>query len=310
LSTIKAVVNILTILLVLCLNASQGLAADRLALLVSSGSKPFIDTLTGLQEYFTQNEPTAYLDIFHLDGESGQAHQAIEKIKLERHDAIITLGALAFDAAVTEFDDIPIVAGMILSKKKILSHQNATGVSIELPVKIKFNWLKKFFPEVQDIGVLYNPDQNQEIINRAAIYARSIGLNLIAHPVSSPRDLPDALKKLSYSAEVLWSINDSVVLNRKTAKNILLFSFRNKIPFVGLSQSWVKAGAYYALDRNYQDIGVQCGEMVSKILAGIAVDTIEPSHPRLSTYSVNSKTAKKMNIPIEPSLIENAVTVY
>ncbi len=309
-STIKAIVNILTVLLVICLNASQGLAADRLALLVSAGSKPFMDTLAGLQEYLAQNESTAYLDIFHLDGEFSNVRQAIEKIKLEQHDAVITLGALAFDAAVTEFDDIPIVAGMILSKKKIITHQNTTGVSLELPVKIQFNWLKKFFPAVEDIGVLYNPDQNQEIIDKATIHARSIGLNLIAQPVSSPRDLPDALQKLSNSAEVLWSINDTVVLNRKTAKNILLFSFRNKIPFVGLSQSWVKAGAYYALDRNYQDIGVQCGEMVSKILAGITVDSIEPSYPRQNTYSLNTKTAKKMNIAIEPSLIENAVKVY
>ncbi|MFO0732606.1 MAG: ABC transporter substrate binding protein [Nitrospiraceae bacterium] len=51
-----------------------------------------------------------------------------------------------------------------------------------------------------------------------------------------------------------------------TAEPILLSTFRNKIPLAGLSTSWVKAGALYALDRDYLDIGSQCGEIAGKIL--------------------------------------------
>jgi len=101
-----------------------------------------------------------------------------------------------------------------------------------------------------------------------------------------------------------------VVLNRKTVKPLLLFSFRNKIPFIGVSAAWVKAGAFYALDRDYHDIGIQCGEMVNEILHGAAVETIPPAYPRNMPYSLNKKTARLMHMPIEQTLVDNAEKVF
>ncbi|MCD6581287.1 MAG: hypothetical protein J7K90_05755 [Desulfuromusa sp.] len=70
---------------------------------------------------------------------------------------------------------------------------------------------------------------------------------------------------------VLYSSKENranvMVLNPKTAKNILLFSFRNKIPFIGLSNAWVKAGALYALERDYDDIGQQSAEQCVQVLS-------------------------------------------
>src|SRR4030067_1111588 len=57
---------------------------------------------------------------------------------------------------------------------------------------------------------------------------------------------------------------DAVVHNPKAAKIILLFSYRHRIPFIGPSESWVKEGAFYALDRDYRDMGAQCGEMADR----------------------------------------------
>ncbi|MCA9452115.1 MAG: hypothetical protein KC584_05745, partial [Nitrospira sp.] len=67
-----------------------------------------------------------------------------------------------------------------------------------------------------------------------------------AKQVETPQELPDALDSLPGNADVLWGFTDSVVFSPETVKGILLFSFRNRIPFVGLSTSWVKAGAVYA----------------------------------------------------------------
>ena len=50
----------------------------------------------------------------------------------------------------------------------------------------------------------------------------------------------------------------------QTAEPILLSTLKNKIPLVGLSSSWVKAGALYALDRDYVDIGLQSGELAGQ----------------------------------------------
>ena len=122
--------------------------------------------------------------------------------------------------------------------------------------------------------------------------------------------MPDALKDLSERADVLWSIADQTVLSSRTVKPILLFSYRNRIPLVGLSGSWVKAGALYALDRDYNDLGQQCGEMAVAVLHGQPVKTLLPAAPRKALYALNLKMARHMKVKVAQSLIDGAAHVF
>jgi putative ABC transport system substrate-binding protein len=103
---------------------------------------------------------------------------------------------------------------------------------------------------------------------------------------------------------------DELVLTPQTAKHILLFSFQNRIPFVGLSTAWVKAGAVYALDWDYTDLGMQCGEMALKVLQGTAINTLPPVIPRKVVYALNQKTARHMKIEIAETLVHGAREVF
>jgi len=137
-----------------------------------------------------------------------------------------------------------------------------------------------------------------------------MGMELIAREVTSPAELPGALDSLANQAEVLWGISDNVVVTQQTARSLLLFSFRNRIPFIGLSAAWVKAGAFYALDRDYRDIGRQCAEMALKILAGSDAGTLDPVPPRQTGFSLNLKTAERMKITVSPSLRRAAAQLF
>ena len=164
-------------------------------------------------------------------------------------------------------------------------------------------------PGQRNIGVLFNPAENQGRIDEATRAAKDMGLNLHARRVETPKDLPAALESLSNRADVLWGVADQVVLNPQTVRPILLFSLHNRIPFVGLSATWVKAGALYALDRDYGDIGRQCAEMAVKILQGTAPRSIAPAPPRKVVYSVNMKTARILKLDIQSGLLQGAVAV-
>jgi putative ABC transport system substrate-binding protein len=118
-----------------------------------------------------------------------------------------------------------------------------------------------------------------------------------------------ALESLASHADVLWGIADPVVLNSQTAQPILLFSLRNRIPFIGLSLTWVKAGALYALDRDYTDIGMQCGELALQVIQGKPAGTLPPAPPRKAVYSVNLKTAHQLKVEIPRDLVQGAQSV-
>jgi putative ABC transport system substrate-binding protein len=124
----------------------------------------------------------------------------------------------------------PVIAGLILSPEEIKEGTNATGVALEFPLEVQFQWLRRFLPAAGTVGVLYNPKENQRKIDAAARVARVQGFNLEAQEVQAARDLPVALENLSKKAHVLWGVVDDLVLTPQTAKQILLFSFQNRIP--------------------------------------------------------------------------------
>ena len=80
--------------------------------------------------------------------------------------------------------------------------------------------------------MIFNPAENQDRINTAQQAAQRLGITLIAQAVQTPQDLPDALDSLSRRADVLWGIADKTVMSPQTAKPLLLFSFRNRIPAI------------------------------------------------------------------------------
>ena len=101
-----------------------------------------------------------------------------------------------------------------------------------------------------------------------------------------------------------------MVLSRQTAKAILLTSFRNKVPFIAPSSAWVKAGALYSLEVDYNDIGVQTGEMADSVLRGKRVGSITPQEPREVRYSLNLRTAEHMRLKFSGDIVSGAAQVF
>ena len=103
---------------------------------------------------------------------------------------------------------------------------------------------------------------------------------------------------------------DSLTLSPAIGKNVLLFSFRNNIPYIGPSATWVKAGALYSLDWDYEDLGAQCGEMAQKVLGGTAPAAIPAVSPRRVLYTLNLFTARQMKITLSGELVRGARQTY
>jgi putative tryptophan/tyrosine transport system substrate-binding protein len=296
--------------LFLLAGATSARTGERIVLLVSSNEAPFQEAVAGFREYLSGQGIQAGYEVFNLDGDAEKAGPAIQKIKAGGTRLVLTLGSMATDAALREITDIPLVACLVLRTDNLRKAPNATGVGLEFPLETQFAWIQKLLPEVRSIGVLYQPNENQKKIDAAAEIARKAGMRLEAYEVKTPQDIPAALDSLSRRAEVLWGMTDSLMLSPPIAKNILLFSFRNSIPLIGPSATWVKAGALYSLDWNYADLGAQCGEKAQKILAGAAPSSLPPATPRKVLYSLNLVTARQMKLTVPEPMVRGARQVY
>lgn len=298
------------LLLFLMMPAKGGSTDERIVVLVSASDAPFKEAVNGFNAFLAKQGRSASYDVIQLEGNAAKAGPAVQRIRSGGARLVFTVGTLATDAAVRELGDIPIVACLVLRADLLKRAENATGVGLEFPVETQIAWMRKMLPRARSIGVLYSVSENQARVEEAAEAAKRAGMRLEAEAVRSPQDIPAALNTLATRADALWVIPDSIVLSPLIAKNILLFSFRNNIPVIGPSSPWVKAGALYALDWDYADLGAQCGELASKVIDGTAARALAPGSPRRIQYSVNLTTARQMKVRLDDAIVRGARETY
>lgn len=280
--------------------------AARILIISNDNGLPYREAIAGFRVQIAATEkPIITEQTLRQIQATGSA--AIGQLK---SDLIFALGNESLKWASQQTKQIPIVATMVLKENTPKQASNITTVSLGYSLETQFRWMRKFFPHQNSVAILYNPVENAATINMATQICQQAGLKLVAIPVPTPKELPFALEQLAANVEVLLAIPDETVMSVNTAKEVLLASFRNKVPMVGLSENWVKSGAFYALSWDYNDLGAQSALQAQKILNGTPVSAVPPEHPRKVTYSVNAKIAEHMKMEIPNEILKNAKSVF
>lgn len=290
----------------------SGVYADelRVAVISSHDAQPYRETAEAFETYIRANADVTAVERFSLQGKSEETDRVAGLIGTKRTDLILALGQLASRAAVRNEKNSLIISGLVLDSDLPPQSRRSAGITLEHSADLQFNWLKRLIPATQNVGILYEPDCDQDRVEEFETAASKYGLHIVAIPVRSPDELPAALDTLSHHASVLLAIQNPTIYSPQTAKSILLFSFRNRIPLVGLSAAWVKAGALYALTWDYRDLGTQLGELGLKALRGERMDKLPLQRPRSSRIVLNLKTAEHMHVEFRREWIEQAEQVF
>jgi putative ABC transport system substrate-binding protein len=279
----------------------------RVLVVVSQDGPAYRDALTSFRRTLEQEKRAVNLRVIQLDGNTATARQLLPATA--QADLVLTLGTLATRETLRRYPATPLVAGMILSADELNGSPNATGVFLQFSIQTELEYLTRMFPSLRRVGVIYHSMEVKQRVARAERVAAESNLTIQAYQIDGPEELPDALKNLADRADVLWGVTDPVVFNPETARSLLIFSFRNQIPLIGHSTPWVKAGALYALDRDYGDIGVQCAELAEKIFSGRAPSTLPPVPPRKIRYTLNRKTVEQMKLELPERVFRDAAEV-
>lgn len=221
---------------------------------------------------------------------------------------VLAVGSNAAHAALQAFPNVPLVATLILNPEELANSARAVGVLLDFPASIQWRWFRRVLPNARRVGVLLDPRSVGNRFRELEQLAKADGLNLISVDVTSPEALPTALRQLPNDLDALWGLASPTVLAPQTAKEILLYSFRNRVPFIGLSANWVKAGALYALDRDYTDLGRQCAELAEGLLNGTKISST--NYPRRVQLFVNLRTAEHMRLSLPDDLLNEAAEQF
>lgn len=290
---------------------SYGAEKPLIVVVLSSSVEPYREALQGFYgelksrhiEYTSAEVTIKDIDVVDLQ-------QLLKKLNPTLVHAVGTKATLLVKK---EFKDIPIVFSMVLNPvaSKVVKNmkspgENVTGASMDIPLGLQFKYLKKILPGAKKVGVIYSESETGVIVKAAGVAAKLLGLQLVAEAVESPGDVPGALNRLIGKVGCLWSVADSKVFTRETAREFLTVTLREKIPFVGLSPSFVKAGALAAFQMDAKDIGSQAASIAGNVLRGSDPSVIPVSVPGKIKIVLNSNTMKLIGVKIPKDIYDSA----
>jgi putative ABC transport system substrate-binding protein len=224
-----------------------------------------------------------------LVDEASQA-QALSLLASGRIDLLVTIGPQAAELAKAR-STIPWVYTMVLDPPAGTGARSG-GVMMRIDLSDQVVWLKKLFPQAKQVSVIYNPAYSLKLINRARTLAEQNQLTLLPMAVESAEEVNGALQKIKDAKiDVLWSVVDSTILQPQVISEIIAFTDKNRIPFIGLSESHVKAGALATITVDYSDLGAQCADLAVRLQRGTAAGGME--------------TARRLVIYVNPGIQKN-----
>ncbi|HEX8948963.1 MAG TPA: ABC transporter substrate binding protein [Dissulfurispiraceae bacterium] len=228
---------------------------------------------------------------------SGRARAVVSE---ENAKVVLALGKDAVEIAATLPEPIPVIYGMLVAPPRT-NRQNITGVYMETPVREYLDFVNRSFPGIKKIGVLYGQETERLVRAVESSHIRAV-------KVKNSYEFANAVGSLNTDALLL--LPDRQLLSPAAVEAAYLFSFRKKIPVLGLSERHVKEGSLFALVFDLAGMGRQLGEMVKEVLAARSADGIPPAPPLKLNLYVNADTAKKMGISIPDEVLRRARRVF
>jgi putative ABC transport system substrate-binding protein len=277
--------------------------AGEIAVLMSADVKVYEEALRGFKASARHDIVARY----DMRGDRQRGRRLVREIADDvRPDLLLVIGLWALQAAVEEGPQLPIVYAMVLNPPNVVgaAPEGITGASMNVPVDHALDLLKDLGSEVRRIGVVHDPQNTGFLVEEARAVAGRLELELIAKQASTPREGVTALAELeAEGVDALWVLPDKTVLAPAFFEHMLRFSYRNRIPLLGISERHAEMGALVALYfASGEDIGNQAGELANQILAGASGETLPYTTAREVSLVVNLKTAKKIGVDIPDSM--------
>ena len=281
--------------------------SGRVVVVKSRDLAPYNQAMEGLRRILLAYDPALSVQEIQFPQSELTEKSFLEALERSRPDLIVTIGTQATRSIGRRITGVPVVFSLILitGGSEVLFRQrppNVTGAAMDVPIDVQFARMKEIIPDLKRVGVIYNPKMTGDAIPAARSAAAAGELTLVEIPVANEAQVMRAVEGLKGRVDALWSVADSTVFTPRTVDNILLLTLRDGIPFVGLSPSFVKAGALLSFSCDYEDVGAQSGEMAVEILKGKSPSDLPVVYPRHVSLFLNLNTARTIHLEISQKL--------
>ena len=217
---------------------------------------------------------------------------------------VLTLGARAFGQVLAAGTHLPVIAALIprLGFERVLAQQakkpsnNISALYLDQPFARQLGLLRSVLPNARVVGVVWGPES---VALRGQLQAsvKASGLQLRESEMAQQGSLVSALKAAIADSDALLAVPDAQVFNAATVSDILMMTYRARVPVLAFSPSYSKAGAMVSLYTAPVQVGVQAANMALSYLQTGQLPLNE--YPVDFQIAVNEYVARSLGLSID-----------
>jgi putative tryptophan/tyrosine transport system substrate-binding protein len=228
-------------------------------------------------------------------------------------DLIWASGTPAATAAQKATASIPVIFALVgdpvfsqLVRDLRMPGANVTGMSLMISEmwEKRVEILAEIFPNVQRVGVLYNPldSSNQAQLPHMESGAKRLGKDVMIVAVGSADEFGSAFAELKrWGAQALLNAESTLFLTNKRA--LLDGALENGWPTVHSSLEYAEAGGVIAYGADYAENCRSSAAFVDRVFKGAKPADLPVQQPVRFEFVVNLKSATALGLTIPPSVL-------
>ena len=174
-----------------------------------------------------------------------------------------------------------------------------SAIYLDQPLERQVLLIASILPDKHNVGLLYSTPPEELALLRRRMVAH--GLKLHEQTVSQALPLAEALQALLQDSELLLVLPDSAVYNSSTIRNILLAAYRSRVPLVGFSPGYVKAGALCAVSSTPAQIAMQAAALIRQFGETHALPSAQ--YPQEFEVTVNEQVARSLGLQVKDTSV-------
>lgn len=271
-----------------------------------------------------------------LSGTGGGYDEVVDAITLEVHRAgnhriltavvdtpgaeevnqaqmLIAVGTRAARSAIRSADPkLPVLSVLlprsayeaIVTTARSSDARRSSAIYLDQPMSRQVELMRAIMPNASRLSVLAGPG-SQGDLDRLRAAADSRNIRITAERIARESELFPALQRVMTGADAFLALPDSRVINAQTAQNLLLTGFRQRVPVIGYSASYVRAGALAAVYVTPAQTGAQAGEIARQYLRNGVLPA--PVYSRQIAVAVNHNVAKALGLSLNENTLRDKI---
>jgi len=249
-----------------------------------SGSEVYDDAVSGIRESLSSST----CRIRYVDLADPAADNAL---KMSGPVFTIALGVGAWERLGNR-SSANVLAALVL-RDDLKNAPRAGAVWADVPLTMILDRLHETFPDRLRVAVIRRPPWPSPDAAVLA-HARQLGYEVLVVDCAGPDKLLATFASLKGKADLVIAQPDSQLYNGATVKPLVLLSIEKRLPIVGFSAGFVRAGALAGIYPDFHELGRQTGELAERILTSKPGRTEEDA--RKVVMAVNPRLVRLLGI--------------